>query len=343
MAQPPEDQALSKRAPSSTGGRYRDDHDDTIDDFCGISIHAAISTLLYNEKFSDMIILCDGREFKAHRAIVCTQSSFFDKALSNNLKEATDRVIELPEDDPDILERFLEFLYTGTYSDGVKSTWGRPSDVAMMDPETVQRNLQDPAGVEQESIPDNNPSTFIQEGDETEQVGQDPDPDYNPPDEEEDPDEEYNEYYGENPWDSNEEAADGQDELAKRMEDLSQLPKAEGIQQLADIRDEIELPLRLYVMADKYDVPALRLLARDRFYRAIELAWEQAECFPDIVDELYQTTPPTDTAMREIVCRLVGTRLLDVQVRDKMRPVMAKHGDFAVGVLEYAIHLGTLP
>lgn len=139
-------------------------------------------------------------------------------------------------------------------------------------------------------------------------------------------------------------AGDGQSKLAKVAEAVAfgHCSRTEGLKQFADLRSDMTLPLRLYVMADKYDVPALRLLARDRFYRAVELVWEEAKCFPDVVDELYQTTPPTDTAMREIVCRLVAAVIHVPRVRDKMRSVMIKHGDFAVGVMEYSIHLHTL-
>ena len=69
--------------------------------------------------------------------------------------------------------------------------------------------------------------------------------------------------------------------------ELLALNKEEAMQRLVKIRNDMTLPLRLYIMADKYDVPALRLLARDRFYRAVELEWEHAECFPDVVDELH--------------------------------------------------------
>lgn len=50
------------------------------------SIHSSISALLFSDKFSDMTIRCDGREFKAHRAIVCTQSRFFDAAFSHTFQ-----------------------------------------------------------------------------------------------------------------------------------------------------------------------------------------------------------------------------------------------------------------
>ncbi|EEU40679.1 uncharacterized protein NECHADRAFT_33838 [Fusarium vanettenii 77-13-4] len=319
-------------APSSTGNEYRDEEDDGIDAFCSTSIHASLSTLLRSEKFSDMTIRCGGREFKAHRAIVCTQSTFFDRALSSNFKEAASRVVELPDDDPDVLERFLEFLYTGAYSDGVNQTWGKPSTVAMMSPEEVQENLN--------NTPD--------DSDENDLDYEPPSPTSTRSNSNSEPEEEYNEYYGDSASNSEQEPEDSPEE--PRLESMSvmqlcellALNKEEAMQRLVKIRNDMTLPLRLYIMADKYDVPALRLLARDRFYRAVELEWEHAECFPDVVDELYLGTPQTDTAMREIVCRIVGSRILSDRVRDKMRPVMEKHGDFAVGVMEYAIHSGRI-
>ncbi|KAF4949830.1 hypothetical protein FGADI_8627 [Fusarium gaditjirri] len=321
--------------PSSLGCEYRGDNHNSIDESIAISIHAALSTLLHSEKFSDMTIICGGRQFKAHRAVVCTQSPFFDKAMSGDYVESTSRSIELPEDDPDALERFLEFLYTGTYSDGVNSTWGKPSKEALLDPETVLQNLQQPACGNQEASmsssvegAENLPPFFTED-------------EYD-----EEADEEYNEYDDRprTPSDNGDVRGDEKSKPAKVAEAVAfgRCTREEGLKQLAGLRNDMTLPLRLYVLADKYDVPALRLLARDRFYRAAELVWEEAECFPDVVDELYQTTPPTDIAMREIVCRLVGAVIHVPSARDKMRGVMMKHGDFAVGVLEYSIHLHTL-
>jgi hypothetical protein len=65
---------------SSAGADYRDDYN-TIEDLGTTSIYSALSSLLGSEKFSDMTIRCGGREFKAHRAIVCPQSHFFERAV----------------------------------------------------------------------------------------------------------------------------------------------------------------------------------------------------------------------------------------------------------------------
>ncbi|KAI8689635.1 BTB domain-containing protein [Fusarium sp. Ph1] len=348
-------------APSSTGNEYRDE-EDGIDAFCATSIHASLSKLLHSEKFSDMTIRCGGREFKAHRAIICTQSSFFDRALSSNFKEAASRVVELPDDDPDVLERFLEFLYTGAYSDDVNHTWGKPSTAAMVSPEEVQENLNSTPGVPEDFlVGDERPSTPCPGLRNSNQVGptgadsDENDLDYKPPsttstgsNSNSEPEEEYNEFYGDSPSNSEQEPEHSPEKpslsarFVMKLSELDALDKEEAMQRLVKIRNDMVLLLRLYIMADKYDVPALRLLARDRFYRAVELEWEHAESFPDIVDELYLGTPQTDTAMREIVCRIVGSRILNDRVREKMRPVMEKHGGFAVGIMEYAIHSGRI-
>ena len=102
-------------------------------------------------------------------------------------------------------------------------------------------------------------------------------------------------------------------------------------------RNDMFLHLRLYIMGDKYDVPSLRLLARDRFYRAAEMGWEYSDTFADVVDELYSSTPDTETTMREIVSRLAGSRMCEKSVRDKMVLVMQKHDDFARDVFNHIL------
>ncbi|KAF5974561.1 hypothetical protein FBULB1_7748 [Fusarium bulbicola] len=149
------------------------------------------------------------------------------------------------------------------------------------------------------------------------------------------PDEEYNDYDDRTRSPSSNSDVDEQSELTKGTEVVG-----EGrLKQLAELRNDMTLPLRLYVMEDKYDVPALRLLALDRFYRAVELVWEEAECFPDVVDELYQTTPPTDTAMREIVCRLVAAVIHVPRVRDKTRSVLKQSNRVLEDTIEFMISI----
>jgi hypothetical protein len=49
----------------------------------------SMSQLLQSAKYSDLVIACRGREFAVHRAVVCPQSSFLDKACSGDFQAST--------------------------------------------------------------------------------------------------------------------------------------------------------------------------------------------------------------------------------------------------------------
>ncbi|KAH7171234.1 hypothetical protein EDB81DRAFT_877233 [Dactylonectria macrodidyma] len=313
-----------------------------------------------------MTVRCGGREFKVHSAIVCTQSSFFQKAFSDGLKEGSTLVIDLPHDDPVILDRFLEFLYTGTYRDEIGCFGNAPSTASMMNSEEIRKSLGRHPGV----ICEDNTSEIAESETTETTVGDDEGIEAEDGEEEEEEDEHGDEYCDEDPDDTGyrppykdrKEPKDEYDEFGGEYDEFdefndeftSQLrshpfetwclfksgreldeEQSSAVQTVAKERNDLLLSLRLYGMADKYGVPALKLLARDRFYRAAELAWEDTKCFPEVVDELFCHPPETDMTLRDIVCRLVGSRLHDSQVRDKIWPLMRQHRDFAFGVMEY--------
>ncbi|KAH8894295.1 POZ domain-containing protein [Thozetella sp. PMI_491] len=289
--------ASAPRSPSSTGADYRDEDCGVVDELRTTAIFSSISKLFLSDKFTDMTIRCPGREFKAHRAVVCTQSTFFDKALTGGFEESLSGVVQLPQADPTVLEKFLQFLYTGNYNDGVLPST-MPSAAAMMTPQELQVALAVKPGeiVVEEA-----------EQDETEY-----DSELDDEEGENDPEEEYNEFCGD----------------SGKAGELNSNDEPEQ----RDAR-AMFLSLRVYLMADQFDVPALRLLARDRFYREAEALYHNCNAFPDVVDELYDNTRQNDIAMREGIARLVANRLEDDEFKQKLEPVMRKHGDFGVDVL----------
>ncbi|KAK5726547.1 hypothetical protein LTR17_012670 [Elasticomyces elasticus] len=75
----------------------------------------ALKASLVFPEFSDLIIKCDDRQWRAHRLIVCAQSPFFVKACAGVFKEATEGVITLKEDKPLVVDAMIKYFYTFDY------------------------------------------------------------------------------------------------------------------------------------------------------------------------------------------------------------------------------------
>ncbi|KAK6208605.1 hypothetical protein QIS74_12123 [Colletotrichum tabaci] len=334
--------------PSSRASSAESDHRDAMDDVPTTPVFKALSPSFMSENVPDMKIICGG-VYSTHRVVVCGQSSFFEKALSGSSKKAATATVDLPEDDPDILERFLEYLYTGNYDDKVVPKPNTPANVTLMNHEEVMEELSIPPGVVLPVRPlkgprDSEPkpgfrgmkssgSAFGSDDDPDDSDYQESDHGRQPPGPEDHFEAENEEEYDELRVEIEQDCV-----AIQAVVDGDQVTDRNAfIRHQAAVRNDLFLHLRVYVMADKFAVPALKLLARDRFYRAAELAWDVADEFPDVVDELYTKTPDTDVDMRGIVCRLVGNSVFDDRVRERLEPVMRKHGDFAVGVLKHSI------
>ena len=104
-----------------------------------------------------------------------------------------------------------------------------------------------------------------------------------------------------------------------------------------DIPVSLFTSLRVYVMADKFIVPALKLVARKRFHLTMLAVFDRWPDTPVVVDELYRTTAPSDHVIREIPCRLIASQYkVGVPYFRPWEELMVKHGDFALGVLMYS-------
>lgn len=54
-------------------------------------------------------------KFSVHKEMLCGVSSFFKSALNGSFREGREQTITLPEDDPDIFDLFVQWLYTKNY------------------------------------------------------------------------------------------------------------------------------------------------------------------------------------------------------------------------------------
>ncbi|KAF2704179.1 hypothetical protein K504DRAFT_159633 [Pleomassaria siparia CBS 279.74] len=56
------------------------------------------------------------KNFTVHENIICARSSFFRTCMNGDWKEFEDRVVKLPEDNPEAVELYIQSLYTGNIS-----------------------------------------------------------------------------------------------------------------------------------------------------------------------------------------------------------------------------------
>lgn len=109
-------------------------------------------SLLESGKFSDLTIVCHGREFKVHKAILCPQSEVIDKLCDIDMREKRTGTIEHKEFDSDTMERMIDFVYKRRY----EATFP-PKDVT---PEGFEDLVRDTASLAVETSAANNSITL---------------------------------------------------------------------------------------------------------------------------------------------------------------------------------------
>ncbi|KAI8723183.1 BTB domain-containing protein [Fusarium sp. LHS14.1] len=259
------------------------------DSLCATSNCASLHSLLSSGDYSDMTIRCRDREFKTHRAI-----------------EGDSGIVDLPEDDPDTVESFLEFLYTGTYSvDGFDREKVLEA-VEVTNEQTLKRLNRAPGSSDYTSVVRAKSQPGGPKGTPRQQ-----------------------EFAGELRWSPY--AFKGSAVPAEK----SKKPKR---------RWAMKQSVWVYVLADKYDVPALRLLARDRFFETGKemlnlkwwrtASWDETAFFSEIVQTIYDKTSEQDP-LRQALHMIIGMKIEDDVLKKRMREEMTLNGELAVGVVDY--------
>lgn len=217
--------------------------------------------------------------------------------------------MELKGVDPDIFQRFLEFLYTGTY------TLDNEANTASSNTEEIKAMLG------------NYPRCPIAIS--TIEVST----------EEMDVDTPKRPVRRSNRLNSTAEPSDD-------TTDSESLPPIEASSETS-LPLEMTISLALYQLAVTYSVPALQLLARDRFYVAAKERWltswegssyEDTQEFEDVVLDIY--TLQDDEPMWKTLCKLIKMKAGEDVMRERMQHVLKEHEDLRTGVGNYMLQWG---
>jgi len=74
---------------------------------------SALGAILESGLLSDVTLIINGRHIKVHAAILAAGSRVFAAMFTNGMRETTSREVELHEEDVDVIQALVRFLYTG--------------------------------------------------------------------------------------------------------------------------------------------------------------------------------------------------------------------------------------
>ena len=78
------------------------------------NIFTGMKKLLSDGLLADLTIKCGDSEFKAHKAILASQSPVFRRMLESDMKEQRTNVIEISDVDQAVISDMLAYIYTGS-------------------------------------------------------------------------------------------------------------------------------------------------------------------------------------------------------------------------------------
>ncbi|XP_074115591.1 speckle-type POZ protein B-like isoform X2 [Cotesia typhae] len=73
--------------------------------------------LLATKTKSDIVIIVGNKKFDAHKIVLIARSNFFKAMFSHDMKESKENKVTIPDIDPKIFEKLLEFIYTDQIGD----------------------------------------------------------------------------------------------------------------------------------------------------------------------------------------------------------------------------------
>ncbi|EKJ71497.1 hypothetical protein FPSE_08310 [Fusarium pseudograminearum CS3096] len=287
-----------------------------IEELCTSSTLASFYNLLHDGENADITIVCGNREFKAHRAVVCAQSLWFNVAFTAPAKKRIIRKTELKGVDPDVFQRFLEFLYTGTYTvEGDTSRFlTTPSIVA--DIESLLKDYPGWHKASSEATAPDSPKRPVRRSSRlnstAESMDETPDPDS---------------------------MMTTESPMATGTTPNSSLPpESREAPFKTPFPPTMAMSLELYNLASEYNVPALQLLALERFHIAAKdrwipswegATWDDTKEFEDVVLDLYKIKD--DQPMWRVMILLIKAKAStgDDVLKRRMREVVKEHHDLA--------------
>ena len=91
----------------------------------------------------------------------------------------------------------------------------------------------------------------------------------------------------------------------------------------------------IYALADKYNIPALKELAKTKFQNC--KAGYSYSLYRDVISAVYESTPDTDSGLRDIVILECAKEVEDILDEERVAPMIRDNGSLSLGLLREVV------
>ncbi|KAF5562491.1 ARM repeat protein [Fusarium phyllophilum] len=101
-----------------------------------------------------------------------------------------------------------------------------------------------------------------------------------------------------------------------------------------DSSSEMSFHAKVYQIADKYGIEALKKLAATKYRASVEAGWEM-ESFPEAIALTYTTTPSADRGLRDIAVEVAFKHIGPLMGQDAFCGMLSENPDVAADVIRF--------
>lgn len=98
------------------------------------------------------------------------------------------------------------------------------------------------------------------------------------------------------------------------------------------VRAGLLIHAKIYIIADKYDIDPLKIMAASRYQKALGFGWDDS-AFLRTVELIYDNTVESDRLLRDVVARYINDHLAALLKQKEFIELMKEHGELALDIV----------
>ncbi|KZM22845.1 hypothetical protein ST47_g6011 [Ascochyta rabiei] len=265
----------------------------------------SIKGALTSGAYSDLAITCGSDTYNVHKVIVCPRADFFARAVKFGGEEAQTGTVNLPEDEPEVVELLVQYLYEGDYDPVLLPTEDIEGSTTSV--RVLKKNLPSPpygVGNYSYSFPHRCSDTV---------------------------------YRCDATWvcPHHECGRDYARSCTAFTCEQCTIPGEPLLPPIHGDASQLLVHTKIYEAADKYEVVGLKDLAKEKFARACKHFYDTPE-FPIAAHYAFSTTPEDDKDLRDVVSATIAVNMGLVK-KAEVKVLLTQFNGLALGILEQKI------